>query len=412
MTDHAPPLEIDPSGTDIQAEGARLRARGPVTRAVLPGGVEAWMVTDYALAKRLLMDERVSKDAYRHWPAWENGEGELAENWPLASWVAERSMINAYGEDHRRLRRLVAKAFTARRTAALRPHVEAIVSALLDAVAATPAGRPVDIRAEFAYPLAIRVICQLLGIPATMREDMFRLVADMFRTSATLEEVQATGEELYGLMTALLVHKRETPDDDLVSGLIAARDDGSTAGLSETELVDMILLMIGAGHETTVNLLDHAIHSLLRHPEQLRGVLAGESAWEDVVEETLRHEAPIANLPMRFAVRDIELDGVTIARGDALIVSYSATGRDPAVHGETADTFDITRPTRREHIAFGHGVHRCIGAPLARLEALVALPALFTRFPELTLAEPDRLVPLESFVSNGHRALPVLLKQG
>lgn len=412
MTDQTAPLRIDPSGSDLHAEGDRLRARGPVAQAELPGGVTAWVVTDTALAKSLLTDDRVSKDAYLHWPAWENGKGELARSWPLASWVAERSMINAYGGDHRRLRKLVAKAFTARRTALLRPTIETLVSDLLDDIAATAPGRPVDIRGEFAYPLAIRVICALLGIPADMRADLFRVVADMFRTSATLEEVQATGEELYGLMTALIAHKRETPGDDLVSALIAARDDEESAGLDETELVDMVLLMIGAGHETTVNLLDHAIHSLLTHPEQLRLLRNGDATWDDAIDEALRHEAPIANLPMRFAVEDIDIGQVTIPQGDALIISYSSVGRDPAVHGADADVFDIARPTRHDHISFGHGVHRCVGAPLARLEASLALPELFARFPGLSLAvATDELQPLESFVSNGHRTLPVLLKQ-
>ncbi|AZQ38070.1 cytochrome P450 [Streptomyces cyaneochromogenes] len=406
------PIRIDPSGSDLHAEGDRLRARGPVAQAELPGGVTAWVVTDADLAKSLLTDDRVSKDAYLHWPAWENGEGELARSWPLASWVAERSMINAYGGDHRRLRKLVAKAFTARRTAVLRPTIETLVSDLLDDIAATAPGRPVDIRGEFAYPLAIRVICALLGIPAAMRADLFRVVADMFRTSATLEEVQATGEELYGLMTALIAHKRQTPGDDLVSALIAARDDEESAGLDETELVDMVLLMIGAGHETTVNLLDHAIHSLLTHPEQLRLLQNGDATWDDAIDEALRHEAPIANLPMRFAVEDIDTGQVTIPKGDALIISYSAVGRDPAVHGADADAFDIARPTRHDHISFGHGVHRCVGAPLARLEASLALPELFARFPDIGLAvATDELQPLESFVSNGHRTLPVLLKQ-
>ncbi|MET9928541.1 MULTISPECIES: cytochrome P450 [unclassified Streptomyces] len=412
MTEQPTPLRIDPSGSDLHAESDRLRATGPVARAELPGDVAVWMVTDSAVAKSLLTDDRVSKDAYRHWPAWENGEGELARTWPLASWVSERSMINTYGGDHRRLRKLIAKAFTARRTAALEPAVRTLVQELLDEVAATEPGRPLDIRAAFAYPLAIRVICELLGIPDAMREDLFRVVADMFRTSATLEEVQANGEEMVGLMTALTDHKRRTPGDDLVSALITARDDEENSGLDETELVDMILLMIGAGHETTVNLLDHAIHSLLTHPEQLALLRSGEATWDDAIDEALRHQAPIANLPMRFAVEDIEVGGVTIARGDALIVSYSGVGRDPAVHGADAHAFDLTRTTRNDHIAFGHGVHRCVGAPLARLEASVALPELFARFPDIGLAvTSDRLQPLESFVSNGHRTLPVHLKQ-
>ncbi|MFI6055535.1 cytochrome P450 [Streptomyces violascens] len=409
MTSTSCPFHIDTAGSDIQGEGRRLRARGPLVQAQLTGGVAVWMVTDYALAMRLLIDHRVSRDANLHWPAWEKGEGELAESWPLAQWVSERNMLNSYGPDHTRLRRLVAKAFTARRTAVLRPRIEAIVTELLDRVASTPTGQVVDIRQEFAYPLAIRVIGELLGIPDHMSDDLFRMVGDMFLTSASLEDVLANERALYALVGEMVAHKRETPGDDLVSGLINAREGEGSAGLSELELVDTVLLMIGAGHETTVNLLDHAIHCLLTHPEQLSLVQEGKASWEDVIDETLRYEAPIANLPMRFAVDDIELDGVTIPKGDALIISYTAAGRDPAVHGASSDTFDITRSTRREHISFGHGAHRCIGAPLANLEISLALPAVFARFPGLSLARPVR--PMESFVSNGHRELLVDLGQ-
>ncbi|WP_156724643.1 cytochrome P450 family protein [Streptomyces apocyni] len=409
MTDETCPYAIDTAGRDIHGEAAQLRARGRATQVELPGGVVTWWVTDQVLLKELLIDPRVSRDTYRHWPAWENGESELAKTWPLAMWVSDRNMITAYGTDHRRLRKLVAKAFTARRSAALRPRIEEITTELLDRIAALPPGQPVDLRQEFAYPLPTQVISELLGIPDSIRGDLLKAVSRMLDTSSDAGQAKANELELYRLLDALVAIKRESPEDDLTSELIAVRDDGG-AGLSERELVDTVLLMFTAGHETTVNLLDQAVYALLGHPEQLAMVLGGDVPWEDAIEEVLRLEAPFANLPMRYAVEDIELDDLTIAKGEPIVVSFAAAGRDPGVHGATADAFDVTRATRREHVAFGHGVHHCVGAPLARLEASIGLPALFARFPRLRLAQPaESIEPLGSFVSNGHRGLPVLL---
>ena len=167
------------------------------------------------------------------------------------------------------------------------------------------------------------------------------------------------------------------------------------------------MLMMSAGHETTVNLLDQAITALLTHPDQRIEVLDGRVPWADVVEEALRWQAPVPYLPLRYAVEDIDLDGLTIPQGDAILVGYAAAGRDPAVYGDTADEFDLTRTTK-QHLSLGHGVHHCLGAPLARLEAEIALPALFDRFPDLALAIPaTELTLLPTFLSNGHTSLPV-----
>jgi cytochrome P450 len=404
------PFHLDPAGGDFPGESARLHALGPATRVVLPGGVEAWSVTGADLLKELLNDPRVSKDPSRHWPAFIAGE--ISPEWPLFLWVAVKNMFTAYGEDHMRLRKLVAKAFTPRRTAAMRPRVEEITRELLDALDAAPDGEPVDLRAALAQPLPIRMICELFGVPEEVRAELCRVMESAFNAAAPPEEVAATQTDLYGLLTDLVAAKRAVPGDDMTSDLIAARSEDDGSRLSETELLDTLLLTIGAGFETTVNLLDNAITALLTHPDQLELVRRGESSWEDVVEEALRWKAPVPHLPLRYAVEDIELDGgLTIRKGEAILASYGAAGRDPRLHGDTAGEFDITRPTRRDHLAFGHGAHYCLGGSLARLEASVALPALFERFPDLSLAVPaDRLEPVGTMLANGHRAVPAILR--
>ncbi len=401
------PVVIDPAGGDIHAEADRLRAFGPAALVELPAGIHAWSVSSMELLKQLLTDPRVSKDPRQHWPAWQRGE--FHDSW-IRSWVGVTNMFTSYGAEHRRLRKLVAPAFTARRTEAMLPRVERITGQLLDAMADLPDGEPVDLRSAYAHPLPMGVICELFGIPDDQRAEMARLVEQIMDTSVTPEEAARTAQEVQRAFGALVALKREQPGEDLTSVLVSARDDYGSR-LSEAELLDTLLLVIGAGHETTVNLIGNAVHALLTHPDQLRLVLDGKVPWNDVIEETLRWAPSIANLPLRYAVEDIELrGGVTIRQGEAILATYAAVGRDPGRHGREAGQFDIRR-TDVEHLAFGHGAHFCLGAPLARMEARTALPALFGRFPRLRLAVPaEEPEPVGSFIAHGYRTLPVLLK--
>ncbi|GLW49669.1 cytochrome P450 [Streptomyces sp. NBRC 14336] len=399
-------LVLDPTGSDPDAEHQALRDRGPATVVDILG-VRAWSVSDPALLKQLLTSKDVSKDGRAHWPAF----AETVPTWPLALWVAVENMFTAHGDNHSRLRRMVAPALSARRTAALQADIEVLVNGILDDLDALPADEVADLREHLAYPLPIAVIGKLMGVPADRRTEFRTVVDNVFATHLSAEEQAANTAALYGLLDALIEIKRTEPGEDMTSLLIAARDDeGDGSALSDAELRDTLLLMISAGYETTANVIDQAITTLLSEPEQLAHVRDGRCTWEGVVEETLRHQPAVKHLPLRYARTDIALpDGQTIKTGEAILASYAAANRHPDWH-EDADRFDATRPSK-EHLAFGHGVHFCLGAPLARLEVATALRLLFERFPDAQLAT-DRaaLRRLPSLISNGHTAVPVRLR--
>jgi len=402
------PLVLDPTARRRGEEEKVLHlADGPVLVDIL--GELAWAVADPDLLASLLADPRVSKDPRQHWPRFIAGE--IVGKWPLYLQVSVDNMFTAYGNAHRRLRRLVAPAFSARRLDALLPSVRRNTAALLDELA----GRTepvVDLRSAYAVQLPVRVISDLLGVPEDMRLRFKETIDRIWDTTSTPEEAMTATADVYDMLADLIGRKRANPADDMTTALIAARDSESGGTpLTARELTDTLLLIIAAGYETTVNLIDNAATALLADPKQLAHVREGRATWDDAVEEALRYAAPVSHMPMRYAVEDIPLPGWgTIKKGEAILPSFGAASDSPKHQGPSAGTFDVTRPAK-SHIAFGHGVHFCLGAPLARAEGAVALAGLFDRFPALRLAVPAAdLAPVPSILGNGHVALPVRLR--
>ncbi|BDH06093.1 cytochrome P450 family protein [Streptomyces seoulensis] len=375
-------IALDPFVTDLDGESAALRAAGPLAAVELPGGVPVWAVTRHAEAKALLTDPRLVKDI-NVWGAWRRGE--IPADWPLIGLANPgRSMLTVDGADHRRMRTLVAQALTPRRVELMRERIEKLTQDLLDAL--PDGGGAVDLKAAFAYPLPMYVVAELMGIDESSLPRLKVLFEKFFSTQTPPAEVVATLTELAGIMAATVAAKRAEPGDDLTSALILASADGDH--LTDEEIVATLQLMIAAGHETTISLIVNAVVNLSTHPDQRELVLSGRVDWSAVVEETLRWSTPTSHVLIRFATEDVPVGDRVIPAGDALIVSYGALGRDEEAHGPSAGEFDVTREITNRHISFGHGPHVCPGAALSRLEAAVALPALYARFPHLDLAVP------------------------
>ncbi|MEV6394516.1 cytochrome P450 [Streptomyces sp. NPDC051907] len=372
----------------------RLREAGPAHRIPGPDGVPIWLVTRYADVRQLLADPRLSLDKAHRSPGNYRGF-----SLPPA---LDANLLNMDPPDHTRIRRLVGRAFTPGRVEQMRPGIQSLADQLLDAMA--PQGRA-DLVAEYAAPLPIAVVCDLLGVPHDSRLD-FRawtdaLVApDPDDPGAVKEAVKA----MLAYFPQLIADKRRTPGADLLTDLIDVRDDGDQ--LTEDELTSLAFLILVAGYENTVQLLGTAVLALLDHPEQLAALREDPAKIEDAVEEFARYDGPSALAIRRFPTEDVEIGGVTIPAGETVMLSLSSANRDPSRFPDP-DRLDLDRQPGG-HVALGHGIHYCVGAPLARLETQIAVSTLLRRFPALELDVPrDELRWRPSMRARGLVALPV-----
>ncbi|MFG2910829.1 cytochrome P450 [Kitasatospora sp. NPDC048286] len=388
----APTLqELSPAGLDVTIDPypayAALREKGPVHRVLVPGSGEAWLVVTRDEARTALTDPRLSNDI-RHSSTWtDDGGHALGVN-----------MLQSDPPQHTRLRELVAGKFTAGRIRALRPRVQEIADNLLDAL---PDAGSVDLVASYALPLPMTVICELLGVPAADRADFHAWSTELVAPSSPQAAGAAAGA-MTGHLTALIEERRTSPRQDLLSALVTPTADG----LSAEELLGMAFLLLVAGHETTVNLISGTVLSLLAHPEQLAALRADPGLVDSAIEETLRHDGPVESAAFRYATEPVRIGDTTIPAGDSVLVSLAAASRDPR-HFPDPDRFDIHRKPAG-HLAFGHGIHHCLGAPLARVEAAIALHTLIERRPHLALdADPAGLVRRPSAMLRGLTSLPV-----
>ncbi|MFP1625088.1 cytochrome P450 family protein [Streptomyces sp. 5K101] len=396
MTTEAAVVDLAALGADFTRDPypvyAALRERGPVHRVRLPEGHQAWLVVGYEAGRAVLADNALSKE-------WRNAAPDLGAS-PLSAGI---TMLSADAPRHTRLRGLVAREFTMRRVEQLAPRVQRITDDLLDRMGPTGSADLVD---AFSFPLPIAVICELLGVPF-LDQDSFRRWSNTALASTDRAEREAAAGELTRYLAGLLAEKREKPGDDLLSALIHRADEDDDDRLGGDELMGMAWLLLIAGHETTVNLISNGVLALLTHPDQLAALRGDFSLMDGAVEEMLRYDGPVETPTYRFTVEPYEIGGTVVPGGGQLVlVALADADRDPARYPEP-DRFDIRRDTRG-HLAFGHGIHYCLGAPLARLEARIAIRSLLERCPRLTLdAHPAALAWRTGMLIRGPRSLPV-----
>ncbi|MFN8374692.1 MAG: cytochrome P450 [Anaerolineae bacterium] len=376
---------------------AHLRENAPVLRLPSPYGGSMWLITRYRDALTVLKNERFVKNQQSILTP-----EQLAQRPPQEFNLMASSLLENDGATHRRLRSLVHKAFTPQLIEHLRERIQHITTELLDKMVARSGG---DLITDFAFPLPITVICEMLGIPVADR-DQFRVWSNMLLDQAGDQQAEARQQAIMALVGYLrdaIEARRAQPHDDLITRLLQVEEAGDQ--LHDQELLAMVFLLLVAGHETTVNLIGSSILALLEHPKQLEKLRRNPALITTGIEELLRYTSPVENTTERFTSQDIEVNGVIIPKGELVLVSLASANHDPEQFPDP-ETLDLTRSDNK-HIAFGLGVHYCLGAPLARLEASVALPALLRRLPKLELAVPaPKLRWRPSLFVRGLEALP------
>ncbi|WP_309113007.1 cytochrome P450 [Saccharothrix sp.] len=382
------------SAFDPPAALGVLRETEPISRMSFPDGHLGWLVTTHALAREVLADVRFSNRAeLQHSPIRAGGK-------PIPPQPPAKPglFISMDGQDHAKYRRLLTGQFTVRRMNQLIPRIEAIVRDHLADVRAQGPG--VDLVETFALPVPSMVICELLGVPYDERESFQRDTKTSFTLSQDFEEIQAAFDRIEDFVADLVRRKHDEPGDDMLTGLV------ETGELTDEEVTNMGLLLLIAGHETTANMLGIGTLTLLDHPDQLEALKDDPSLIDNTVEELMRYLSIVQFGATRVALEDVELGGVTIAAGEAVSISIPAANRDPAKFDRPED-FDIRRPATG-HVAFGHGVHQCLGQQLARIEMRVGFTELFREFPDLRLAVPVEEVPMrDDMAIYGVHKLPV-----
>ncbi|MEU4444586.1 cytochrome P450 [Actinosynnema sp. NPDC050801] len=379
---------------DPPAELGLLRERAPISRMKFPDGHLGWLVTSYELAREVHSDRRFSsRSELQHSPRLLAGQP-VTQRPPAKPGM----FIGMDAPDHTRYRKLLTGQFTVRRMNQLMPRIEQIVAEHLAAMRA--AGSPADLVANFALPVPSMVICELLGVPYEDRESFQQDTAKALSLDSTFEEIMAAFERLEDFVLQLARRKHVTPGDDMLSGLIA------TGELTDSEVANMGLLLLVAGHETTANMLGIGTLLLLRNPDQLAALRADPSLVDNAVEEMMRYVTIVQFGTLRTAIEDVEIGGVVVRAGESVSISVAAANRDPA-RFDRPDEFDVTR-SAAGHIGFGHGVHQCLGQQLARIEMRVGFSALFREFPDLRLAVPAEDVRMrDDMAIYGVHELPV-----
>ncbi len=378
---------------------ASLRETAAVQRVVLPDGAERWIVTRYEDVRRLLTDQRLSSELDRAAPT---GGAENNQAAVRRDETVRNAMINRDPPVHTRQRKVVVRAFSARRVDNLRPSIEKLTHELLDRM---DSNDPVDLVEQFALPLPVGVICELLGVPTDERPYFGTRMDAMLASRTPQDALKAVGE-LKEYIAEKLRGKRENPTDDLLTALIEVSDEEGR--LSEGELAAMSLQLLFAGHATTVYLIGAGILQLLTHRDQYEALVRDPSLVGNAVDELLRFDGPVLPGVFRYATEPIEVDGTVIPEGSLVLLALSAANRDPAQFPDP-DRLDVSRPDAN-HLAFGHGIHYCLGARLAQVEGQIALKALVERYPQLTLAKSaDEIQWKPLSFMRSLASLPVLL---